>query len=423
VQIEWVNHASFLLTSGEVALLCDPWLDGTAFDDGWLHLSPTRFGAADFARVTHLWFSHEHPDHFSPSNVRAIPPADRARIEVLYQRSLDQKVIKFCNGLGFRAVIEMTPGAWRDLGSGVEVRVDPWRDGDSWMAIRAEGRTLLNLNDCVVRSREDAGILRREIGPIDTLFSQFSYANWVGNPADVAGRRAQAREKLERLRIQAEVLKPRQLVPFASFVWFCHEENDFLNDEVNRIEDVVEFVRARTDAEPIVLYPGDTWEVGAARDPGPAVERYRADFATLPARPRLHAEPVPFDELVAQSRRYAERITKRNDPRMLRLLLQPSPIHLSDLDVVAELRYPEGLVRAAHARQACDIRLSSAALSYCFRFPWGGDTLHVNGRFTKPPGGRWKRFSRHFSPSVLNNRGQRFNLAEVARQAWAKVRG
>jgi hypothetical protein len=421
VHIEWVNHASFLLTRGEVALLCDPWLDGTAFDDGWLHLSPTRWSPADWARVTHLWFSHEHPDHFSPSNVRAIPPAERTRIEVLYQRSLDQKVIKFCSGLGFKAVTEMTPGAWRTLGPGVEARVDPWRDGDSWMALRAGGRTLLNINDCVVKSRQDAEVLRRAVGPVDVLFTQFSYANWVGNPGDVAGRRAQAREKLERIRVQAEVLRPRQLVPFASFVWFCHEENDWLNDEVNRIEDVVEFVRTRTGAEPIVLYPGDRWEVGTPRDPGPAVERYRADFATLPSRPRIHTPPVPLEELEVQSRRYAERITRRNDPLVLRLVLQPSPIHLSDLDQVVELRYPQGLVRADRPREACDIRLSSAALSYCFRFPWGGDTLHVNGRFTKPPRGRWKRFSRHFSPAVLNNRGLRFGLAEAAKQALARL--
>src|SRR5690606_28781721 len=66
MQIEWVNHASFVVRHEQVALISDPWLFGTAFDDGWSLLSPTRFRPEDFATLTHVWVSHEHPDHFHP---------------------------------------------------------------------------------------------------------------------------------------------------------------------------------------------------------------------------------------------------------------------------------------------------------------------------------------------------------------------
>ena len=52
MKIRWVNHASFVVEAGGVGLLCDPWLFGTAFDDGWALLSETRMGPEDFSTVT-----------------------------------------------------------------------------------------------------------------------------------------------------------------------------------------------------------------------------------------------------------------------------------------------------------------------------------------------------------------------------------
>jgi L-ascorbate metabolism protein UlaG (beta-lactamase superfamily) len=33
MQIEWVNHSSFVLRSGECAVIMDPWLEGSVFDE------------------------------------------------------------------------------------------------------------------------------------------------------------------------------------------------------------------------------------------------------------------------------------------------------------------------------------------------------------------------------------------------------
>ena len=84
LKLEWINHSSFLLEHGRVRLLCDPWIEGYVFDNNWAQLSPTKFSYADFARVTHLWFSHEHPDHFFPPNLEKIAPEIRRNITVLF---------------------------------------------------------------------------------------------------------------------------------------------------------------------------------------------------------------------------------------------------------------------------------------------------------------------------------------------------
>src|SRR5262245_18532871 len=239
MHIEFVNHSSFITSSGGVSLLCDPWIEGTAFNDGWALISPTQFSYQDFARVTHLWFSHEHPDHFSPANLRRIPEALRKRICVLYQETLDRKVVDYCTKLGLGEVRELPLEQWLPLGPDFSVLCQSAPHGDSWMAVRAGGKTLLNLNDCAILSPAEAQPVRDAVGPVDARATQFSLSAWEGNPEEVDRRRAAARTMLERCLFHAQFFGARQLIPFASYVWFCHEENFCINAEHNRVDRVV----------------------------------------------------------------------------------------------------------------------------------------------------------------------------------------
>src|ERR1700687_2667586 len=99
---EWVNHASFIVESGPVRLICDPWLEGTAFNNGWSLVAPTKLSYEDFASITHIWFSHEHPDHFSPPNLKKIPEEYRRKITVLFHETSDKRVAGVCRSLNFR---------------------------------------------------------------------------------------------------------------------------------------------------------------------------------------------------------------------------------------------------------------------------------------------------------------------------------
>src|SRR5260370_18329856 len=81
--------------------MCDPWLEGGELNGGWKVLSPSIFRYEDFARITHIWFSHEHPDHFSPSNLKRIPEELRRKITVLFHQTKDNRVLKFCEAYRF----------------------------------------------------------------------------------------------------------------------------------------------------------------------------------------------------------------------------------------------------------------------------------------------------------------------------------
>ena len=61
--IKFINHASVLVKCEEVSLLSDPYYE--TFHKGWgLLVTQSTDISLILDEVTHIWISHEHPDHF-----------------------------------------------------------------------------------------------------------------------------------------------------------------------------------------------------------------------------------------------------------------------------------------------------------------------------------------------------------------------
>src|SRR5260370_17639759 len=97
LEIEFINHSGFIVHSVESHLMIDPWIDGLVFNNGWDLIAKTVLNFDDLTRVTHIWFSHEHPDHFHPPSIGKIPESIKKNITVLYQHTQDKRVIYYCN--------------------------------------------------------------------------------------------------------------------------------------------------------------------------------------------------------------------------------------------------------------------------------------------------------------------------------------
>lgn len=417
MRIEWVNHASFVIESGPICLMCDPWLDGSAFNGGWKLLSPTVFRYEDFATITHIWFSHEHPDHFSPSNLKRIPEEFRRKITVLFHRTKDKRVLRVCEAYRFQ--VQELPDA-QPIELAGDFRLVCGRQGliDSWMAVFAEGKTLLNMNDCVFRRRDDLVAIKRKLGKVDVLLSQFSYANWVGNPDDRSSHTRHAQRKLNEIRLHAQIFEPTTFIPFASFIYFSHAENFFMNAAVNRIGSVYEFTARQLGVPTVVLYPGEGWEVGEPRDSSDSLRRYALDFEHALSRPPDTSDPIPMTKLREAANNFVHRCNQKNSRLLLKALL-PAFVRLNDLGIDVELSYRRGLSEVTGKQP--DIVTSSNSLYYCLLYEWGGDTLAVNGRYQVPPGGNARRFFRIFRVAAHNSAGNAFDLLFLGRQVVKKT--
>lgn len=117
-----VSHSSVLIEDGPIALLTDPWFTGEVFNESWTLLCPSLLTPTALQGVTHIWISHEHPDHLHFPTLKAIPAEQKANITLLYQRHFSTRVFEALTRLGFREVIELPLGRWFDLGGGVSVR-------------------------------------------------------------------------------------------------------------------------------------------------------------------------------------------------------------------------------------------------------------------------------------------------------------
>ncbi len=412
MKTEFVNHASFIVSAGSVKLMCDPWLEGSAFHNGWSLIAASRFGYERFSEITHIRFSHEHPDHFSPPNLKKIPEAERKRIAILFQKTKGKKVIDYCRSIGFEHIRELGRN-WETIAPGFRIINRPHTDGDSWLCIETEGKRLLNVNDCNLESDAEVRDIARAIGGgADILFTQFSYANAMGNRADTAVRARFAEAKIDEIRRQIRILKPEHVVPFASFVWFSHEENFFRNDAINTVEKARDEIE-KAGATAVILYNGDTRKPGEKHNSDAALKKWSESYAEgISEALTAKAARIDVSDLTAAASAFCQRLRKKNS-FLIRFWLQPTYIYVRDLKCAFRLSL-DGLHHAETHPDHCDVQLGSEALHYCFKFEWGGSTTRINGRYETGPSGKFYRFKRYFLISQINNRRESLGLTYAA---------
>lgn len=159
------------------------------------------------------------------------------------------------------------------------------------------------------------------------------------------------------------------------------------------------------------MYPGDKWIVGHEYDLSDALVRYAKDafeIASPSLRPRTRHDLVDGKTLLELGQEYRRKLRTMADPFIVRLYLawqsylnrsllgvgripnvlrlitarvEPARLFVTDLGSAFTFDFGRGLQPADLTRASCDIALPSASLAYCLKFPWGGETLYINGCF------------------------------------------
>jgi UDP-MurNAc hydroxylase len=422
-QLTFINHACFHIANDNTLLLVDPWLEGAAFNQGWSLLDGSTSNSALVRELsarklrTFIWYSHEHPDHFSISFIKKLKQDFDGGVTFLFQQTKDKRVVGFLKKNGFD-VIECAAGAVITLDASLDITVFPWADGDSWCLIRSGGRSVLNLNDCALSSERACRAVKDELAAltnrIDVLFTQFGYANWVGNPFEPGLRRRAAAEKRNRISLQMAIFKPALTIPFASFVSFSHVENHYLNDYQNTAYTIRQWSSLSPETETVrFMKPRDVLKLEFAtpastvRMSQGAVEHWEQLGAltrdTLPPEPARSAA-----EFAAAFAKYRSAVAA-NLPGLPWLLeklglIKPLTIHLPDIGLTARCSYVEGYT-VVPIGTSFDISLSSPSAVFLFSNEYGFATTRVNGRFRTASPGALQRFSRFFMPQNLGRQG------------------
>lgn len=421
--LTFVNHASFYITSTNSLLLIDPWVEGTVFNNGWSLLDNSTTNDALVREIAahklnlFIWYSHEHPDHFSVSFIKKLKLQGIGKVTILFQHTRDKRVAGFLRKNGFE-VIECACGVRQVLDAELSLAVFPYADGDSYCLIRAGDSTILNLNDCAVSTKAACVAVRKQLAAltdkVDILFTQFGYANWIGNPLEPGLRRNAAAEKRTRISLQMDSFKPEITIPFASFVAFSSVENNYLNDYQNSAYTIRQWATSSALTESIrFMQPRDAIDLDSVtatsmkRMSHEAVEHWEQ----LGSRTRL---PQPAEASVTQAdleaafARYRIAIAGNLPwlPYALEKcgLIKPLRLNVPDLSLTLRCSYVSRYAELANG-SAYDVSMTSASVVFLFGNEYGFNTTHVNGRFRTTDAQALLRFSRFFMPQNLGRQG------------------
>jgi len=378
MKVEFIRHASILIDCGEDKILCDPWFTGTAFDDGWKHVNNSDLDINDLD-FNYIWYSHEHPDHFSVSDLKRLKRKD---ITILFQETMDNKVKNFCKKEGFK-VIELEHLKSYELNQ--DLNIINGTDGfDSWLCVKHKGKTVLNLNDCRLDSEENLSVVKNTVGNIDGLYTQFGYANWAGNDGDSKGPEIARRILYAQIKNQIEILKPEAIIPFASYVFFCHEENSYWNSTAVEISESFEKMNQMHN-NVCVTYPNDIWTVGEDWDISKSysnIEKYTDDLELALSQKLCTSETYGVEILHESFVKMITKIKKDNNyDSILSLGLKPSIVHITDLDLIISFDITTDKLEIVD-EGSFDVSMSSNSFKYLMDHKWGRGTIMINGRFS-----------------------------------------
>lgn len=411
MKITFLNHACFLVEQGNTVLLNDPYLKGTAFNDGWdLIINDVDFTFSK-SKNYFIYYSHEHPDHFSVPFLNEINDDIKKNITIIYQETKDARVRSFLIKKKFK-VIEVANQQKLKLDKNFYITVGKVPFYDSWALIEVDGRKVLNANDCILEAPERVKDIEKITNKIDVLFTQFSYANWVeGGKNSKSARQDLAKEKLLRIKLQAKILNPSYIVPFASMVRFCHEENSYMNDSINTPRDTIDFIANETQSTPYLMVPYEEWDGETSKDNGSAISFWDAAYKSALTRPliKLKEKYSPEDLFLAHSQMIS-RVKARNNFMLISLLSLVKVIphqlfSVKDLNLCMKFSWHSGLELVKNEKHKNCVGIASDSLYFLFANDFGIDTLNVNSRFSGSLKQK-KNLIKTFSPLALNNTGR-----------------
>lgn len=409
--IIFLNHASFIIKHGKIKILNDPYLFGSAFNNGWNLLK--EFSHSEYIKeITHIYFSHEHPDHFSIPFLKLISLNERKRITIIYQETYDKRVKNFCEKLGYN-FLEIRNLKETKILEKIYITIGKVPFYDSWINYRIDDKNILNINDCVLDNPSIVFLIKKKIKNIDVLFTQYSYANFIPENQQISA----AINCLKKIKEQDNILKPSFIIPFASLIYFSHKENYFMNKNINTMQITYDYIKENCKAYPIILKPNENWIMNK-KDNNNSLDFWNKIYESIPNL-ELNYNKLNLDSktLIEKSKNYLERIKKNNNYLLIYILYKFKffnniSIFLTDLEKSYNFNVIDGLKEILIHKDKSTIEMSSDSLQFIFDYDYGFDTLLVNARL-KASNSNINKVIRNFIIGSLNNTGRYIKLSNT----------
>lgn len=417
--IQFINHASVLISNGNKSILTDPWYSGTAFDGGWKLIYENK--KQDITRVllnvSHIWISHEHPDHFSIQFLREYEKVIKnLNINFLFQKTKDGRVIDFLNKNKF-SLKEVSQDENIYIDKNFTLRILKYDFYDSALFVYLNNKTIFNLNDCSINDEAELKKIKNIYGKCDYLLTQFSYAAWKGGKKNTSWRKKSANEKLETMRKQVDVLRPKYLIPFASFVYFSNKLNSYLNDSINT-PDKLNNMNKKFNSNLVILAPYEKLYFNNLIHKYKGLKFWKKKYLKIKnIRISNNHKTYKLDIIQQEFDKYIYRIYKNNSFFFIYLLssikflniFQKINFYILDLKISISVDIVKRKIDIISKDEA-EIAINSHSLYLIFSQDFGFDTLTVNGCFTEIKNNSFIKMAQSLAIGNYNNLGLKFNF-------------
>lgn len=411
--IQFINHASILISNEKKSILTDPWYSGSSFDDGWeLLFQNEKIDIENILKkVNYIWISHEHPDHFSIKFLLDYENILKEnKIKFIFQNTKDKRVISFLKAKGFE-YIELNDNELFEIDDRFNIIIQKTDFYDSALIVNLNGKKIFNLNDCPLKTKSQIKNFKKKYGECDFLFTQFSYAAWKGGKDNLFWRQYAAKEKIQTLKLQSKILNPKYTIPFASFIKFCDNFNFYLNDSANTPYNI-KMNCDQLNSKILFLKPLQKIDLENVEDEITGYEfwdkiyKNKNNFKVIENKKIYDLKSLneAFDI-------YKKRIYLNNSKNLIKFIskfkifnfFQPIIIKLRDLNINLKLDLAKDIFEEVKSKP--DIEMYSKSLYLIFKQDFGFDTLTVNGCFEEKTKNSFSKMSKNFAIGNLNNLG------------------
>ena len=392
MQVTLINHACVKIAIGDAVILCDPWLSGPAFNNGWDLLIKTPLTLDEvMAGVTHIWVSHEHPDHFVPKFFIDISAAYKS-IPVLFQETRDRRVKSFIESRGFdvtelpdrreqhdrrrardlrrqRILRFMAAPARRHAFGAQSQRLRRGRRGRAARDRRAHRPDRHAAHPVQLRGLEGR-----------TRQRAFPRSSRRGASSRPSRRRCMRSSRAMSCRSRASCTSPTRRIPTSTIT--------------STARPMPRPRSPRPAPTPAILFPGETWDASTPHDNATALASFDKVYGALDALPLAAAGR---ERAAGTARTGIRQISRARLPAELASADQAAappararrvPSGRRSASPISAPRSASRSSTASRPRPAPeDVAMHSSSLSFLFNNPFGFDTLTVNGRFEATPEG------------------------------------
>jgi hypothetical protein len=367
MQIDFLNHASVIISHKETRLLIDPWFWGTCFDGGWGLRFDNPEAIHKAGNCTHLWVSHPHQDHLHKPTLQKILELNPA-IQFIGNNSYNFQLDKTAQSLGFKNVTPLYERKTIKLSDDFSITRYPTTGIDNMLLIKTPQATVLNFNDCNIPALSKK-MLKKKFGDIDMMLCNFNHAGKLflypfPDPAVIK------RKLVENFKENIQPFQPKYILPFASYHYYRSPESLKQNDAMLGIDDL-----APLESRIIAWKTGDSISYNGKA----IVKNGSAHVVANKMDINQYKEKYSISDIENAGKVYSDFLKKRFG--LLKSMAPPLYIKIADLeDTVIGFKPGKGVFHPVKP-QAPHIRTWSEPLYNWFSRPFGTDSFVVGAHF------------------------------------------